>query len=178
MLLCIKAQRCSNYAQSICASMFWGDRWKVKGERFSVALHYSGVLTWFPDIYDCCRTYVQHSTWVGEVEWRRSTVSWGAWLIIADEWQACLTEGYRCALTSRITHYTCGRIWNLLFSLWYLLSCMLQSRHTLGFYERLLPSCRYASWKWTRIRSSAQPGNIPLSQKYLSPAWITGITVK
>lgn len=54
VLLCVKAQRCSIYAQLICASMFWG----YKGERFSFPPHYSGVLTWFLDIYDCCTTYM------------------------------------------------------------------------------------------------------------------------
>lgn len=64
VLLCVKAQRCSNYVQLICASMYWGD----KGERFSFALHYSGVLTWCLDIYDCCTTAVYVSGGGGQKE--------------------------------------------------------------------------------------------------------------
>lgn len=56
VLLCVKAQRCSSYALLICASMLWGD----KGERFSLALPYSGVLIWSLDSYD--NVYVQYST--------------------------------------------------------------------------------------------------------------------
>lgn len=58
----VKAQRHSNYAQLICALMFWRD----KGERFSFALHYSGVLTWFLDIYDCYMYRILHE--------------WGRWI--------------------------------------------------------------------------------------------------
>lgn len=64
VLLCVKAQRCSNYVQLFCASMFWGD----KCERFSFALHYSGVLTWFLDIYDCCTTAFYMSGGGGQKE--------------------------------------------------------------------------------------------------------------
>lgn len=114
----------------------------------------------------------------GEVEWRRPTVSWGAWLIIADEWQACLTLGCRCALNSRITHDTRGHIWNLLFSLWYLLSYMSQSRHAWGFYECLVLILPTRLLKMNQNLSSAQPGNIQLSWKYLSSTRITEIPVK
>lgn len=86
VLLCVKAQRCSNYAQLICASMFWGD----KGERFSFSLHYSGVLTRFLDVYDCCTTYMysilqQWGRWIeGDPD------SWGLtalsnWLLLMND---------------------------------------------------------------------------------------------